>query len=490
LTAYTALVGGLYMLATRAPYRTAIVIAPATLDSAIPFVPAAALAYATYALLLPVLIATARRTPGFAEVFAVGMGGGIANAIVYNVVPTRIAERTAAPDGSLLAIIQQLDTPLAAFPSGHVALPAAIATAALIVAGQNRVDTARFWRRGTLAFTAWTAMLAASTLLTKQHVAIDIVAGLAFGIAAAGLGMWALHAAGPSRGRLLQVRPALHLPSAMAFLIEWTVIAAASLAAVHWWSAPAVVGAALVIATRQHALLVLYHDGVHGLVARSRRVNDFIVNAFVGVPLLLPIHLYRALHLSHHRHLGAACDPERVLLYRGQPWAFRPLDLGALARQLAGDVLAWNGIAMTIRYLRERTAGNTLRLPRTRPHPELTVQFVVLAGALACALAAWPVTTMRIALLWFLPYVTVTQLLQKVRSFAEHATPEADATLSCSWSPGLIGRLTIWPYNINYHREHHARPKVPWDRLPATFPEANQRPGRDLLAHLWSGASR
>ncbi len=92
----------------------------------------------------------------------------------------------------------------------------------------------------------------------------------------------------------------------------------------------------LFIATRQHAILVLYHDGVHCLVARSRRVNDFIVNSVVGVPLLLPIHLYRALHLSHHRHLGAACDPERVLLYRGQPWTFRPLAArraGASARR-------------------------------------------------------------------------------------------------------------------------------------------------------------
>ncbi len=96
----------------------------------------------------------------------------------------------------------------------------------------------------------------------------------------------------------------------------------------------------------------------------------------------------------------------------------------------------------------------------------------------------------HVALLWFVPYVTVTQLLQKIRSFAEHATADADPSLSCSWAPGLLGRLTIWPYNINYHREHHSRPKVPWDRLPAAFPAARQRPGRDLLAHLWSGASR
>ena len=74
----------------------------------------------------------------------------------------------------------------------------------------------------------------------------------------------------------------------------------------------------LAIATRQHALFILYHDAVHGLFASSIRLNDAIINAFVGVPQALPVHLYRALHLTHHRDLGSPGDPERVLLYAGQ----------------------------------------------------------------------------------------------------------------------------------------------------------------------------
>lgn len=489
---YAVLVSGLYALATRVPYRTPIVIEPSAIDGFIPFAPAAALVYVTYFLLLPVLVATARRTSGFGEAFAVAMGCGLANAIVYNLVPTRIAARTVAPDGSLLALIQRLDTPLCAIPSGHVSLPAAIATVSFLVARRHgNSATARFWNRTAVAFAIWTVGLAASTLLTKQHLLVDVVAGLTFGVAVAMLGILTLGVVDVRRtNQSRPPRPALHLPSLAAFLVEWTLIVAATAAAIRWWSGPVIVIAALFIATRQHAILVLYHDGVHCLVARSRRVNDFIVNSVVGVPLLLPIHLYRALHLSHHRHLGADCDPERVLLYRGQPWTFRPLAAGALARQLAGDALAWNGIIMAVRYLRETSGGQALRLPRTRAYPELTLQYVVFVGAVAGSYALWPVTTVHVALLWFVPYVTVTQLLQKIRSFAEHATPDADASLSCSWAPGLIGRLTIWPYNINYHREHHSRPKVPWDRLPEAFPAAKQRPGRDLLAHLWSGVNR
>jgi fatty acid desaturase len=250
------------------------------------------------------------------------------------------------------------------------------------------------------------------------------------------------------------------------------------------------VAAGLVIASRQHALMVLFHDGVHFLAARSRRVNDFIINTFAGVPTLVPLHLYRALHLSHHRDLGQAGDPERVLLYRGQPWNFRPLSGGALVRQLAGDTLAFHGIVMTLRYFRERRPGGELDLPVTRAYPELVAQFAVFAAAWAAALALSPEAARRAALLWFVPFFTVTQLLQKIRSFAEHALDHDEASRSCSWAPGVIGRLTIWPYNINYHREHHAQPSIPWDRLPQAAPSAPLRPGHTLIAHLWTGATR
>jgi fatty acid desaturase len=148
---------------------------------------------------------------------------------------------------------------------------------------------------------------------------------------------------------------------------------------------------------------------------------------------------------------------------------------------------------MTIRYFRERRRGPAsavgLRLPQTRAYPELAVQFIVYAGLWCAGAAWWPETAAKTALLWFVPYLTVTQLLQKIRSFAEHALADVEPSRSCSWAPGLLGRLTIWPYNINYHREHHARPRIPWDALPAAFPSARQRPGRGLLAHLWTGAT-
>ena len=474
---YMAVTAGLYSLAVRVPWRSPLVIGPSPLDLLVPLVPAAAWIYATYLLLLPILMLLASGKPGFKAVFATAMGCGIANAVVYNLLPSRILERTPAPGGSLLALIQWADTTLGAIPSGHVALPASIAIASWL-ASRATSDRA-FWRRLTALFSLWTLFLAVSTLLTKQHYFPDAIAGLGFGLMMGAGGMGAM-----------RVLRNAHGPSVIAYLRDWAVIVAALAAAlacwsVPFWSLPVSILAALVIASRQHAILVLYHDGVHGLVARGNRANDFIVNSFAGVPLMLPIHMYRVLHQSHHRRLGEKDDPERVLLYRGQPWNYRPLASGPLAVQLIGDLFAWNGVIMMFRYFLELRPGGALKLPQTRWYPELSAQFLLLFAAIAVAFHLWPAVTVHALLLWYLPYFTLTQLLQKVRSFAEHASSESDASLSCSWSPGTLGRLTIWPYNINYHREHHSRADVPWDLLPDAFPSAVQRPGRDLIGHLW-----
>ena len=34
-----------------------------------------------------------------------------------------------------------------------------------------------------------------------------------------------------------------------------------------------------------------------------------------------------------------------------------------------------------------------------------------------------------------------------------------------SLDPGWFGRLTLWPYRINLHREHHERPQLHWHEL-------------------------
>ena len=470
--AYVVLVSAAYFLAGHAPWRPPYVVEPWPIDARIPLVAGTAWPYLTYFLLLPALLWLGRRSDALPRVAATGMACALANAVLYVVLPTQLEIRPPAPAGSLLEVIQRLDPPRCLLPSGHVALPVSIAVAAACAAaGAGKAQASR-WRGIAALFAAWTAVLAAAALLTKQHYVVDVAAGVIFGGAVA-LGAAALFAA-PG---------AVHRPTLLAFLAEWSILAAAGVVALRWWTPATIAIAVVVIATRQHALLVLYHDGVHKLVARGRRVNDFVVNLAVGAPMLLPIHLYRALHLTHHRHLGTPRDPERTLLYRNQPWNYRPLRTAAFLRQLGGDLLLWNALGTTWRYVRGQRA-----LPRGTWSVEWLAPLAVWAALWTTAALMAPSLAGRAALLWFVPYLTLTQLLNKLRSFGEHASPDAH-DLSYSWAAGPLGRLTVWPYNINFHREHHAHARVPWDLLPATFAGAPLRPGRELLARVWSGAS-
>ena len=287
----------------------------------------------------------------------------------------------------------------------------------------------------------------------------------------------------------MPVRPVLAWPSVVALFAEYAVIAVCFAAASWAWNPVVVALAFIVIATRQHALFILYHDAVHGLFARSLRVNDLLVNLFVGVPLLVPVHVYRALHLTHHAHLGTPRDPERVLLYRGQLWAYRPLPLVRLAAQLAGDASGVFGLRMLAAYVQERRdPASTLELPVVRVFPETWALLAAWLGALAAL--AWVDLGLfaRFALLWFVPFLTVVQAIQKVRSFAEHDHPDATER-SYTWRPGLLGRLVVWPYNIGYHREHHVYPTLPWFVLPSVG-EPDGRPGSALVGLLWNGRLR
>lgn len=276
--------------------------------------------------------------------------------------------------------------------------------------------------------------------------------------------------------------------SLVALVAEGAVAWGAAALAVAWWHPVVTPLLMVLIATRQHALFILYHDAVHGLIARPQRLNDALINAFVGVPQSLPIHVYRALHLTHHRTLGSDRDPERVLLYAGQVWDYRPLPARRLVWQLLGDLLLWNNLRTLALYLRERVSPTgRLTLPAGKVYPEFYAMAAVFWIAVG-AFAWWePALAARAAVVWVVPLLTLTQAIQKVRSFAEHAALDAPE-LSYSWEPGWFGRLVLWPYNIQYHREHHVHPGIPWFELPERFPDRVARPGSALVRLLWNGA--
>ncbi|WGS49957.1 fatty acid desaturase family protein [Paraburkholderia sp. D15] len=417
----------------------------------------------SYLLVMPLLVWYGRDRAWLLPAFFAGALATSLCLLSHLFWPTEMARPVVA--AGWIAWLRSIDSPLAASPSGHVALPIAIT----VVLATLRVRAAAW-------FAAWSVVLMVTVLTTGQHFVADVAWGAAVGLLAAAV-------------TALAMRWRVDLRTLAMILLEWlcVVVTLRVAFALDDWRLYLV--AAVIISTRQHALFILYHDAAHYHLTRHRRVNDFLINVAIGVPGVVPVEFYRPLHLAHHRHVGSALDPERQFLYRDQRWQFRPLGTWPLVRQLIGDLLLLN----TLRTMRAyRQAGGAAVRP-TVPILAACVVWTVIAGWLIYLCSAHTLT--MLAALWFGPLFTVSVLLQKVRSFSEHSggpgvTPGwSDWTYS--WCVGWLGRAFIWPYHINLHLQHHRNPNTAWYDLPSQVRSSDHvMSSRGLVGLLWLGRRR
>lgn len=175
LLAYLVVSAGLYQLAIRVPLYTPFIVRPTALDHAIPLVPWTAAPYLTYFLLMPSFVWLSRHNPRRGALLVAAALVVLGNLALNNLVPTEIADPitpaiAAALDAPLLQQIVSSDTPRAALPSGHLALPLALAVLAF-----------RAHLPGRWLYVPWTIVMAITILTTKQHYLPDAIGGLVWG---------------------------------------------------------------------------------------------------------------------------------------------------------------------------------------------------------------------------------------------------------------------------------------------------------------------
>lgn len=175
LLAYLVGSASLYQLAIRVPLYTPFIVRPTALDDAIPLVPWTAAPYLTYFLLMPSFVMLTRGHPRRGALLVAAALCVLGNLTINNLVPTQISDPitpafAATLDAPLLEQIVSTDTPRAALPSGHLALPLALAMLAF-----------RGKLRGRWLYVPWTIVMAITILTTKQHYLPDAIAGIAWG---------------------------------------------------------------------------------------------------------------------------------------------------------------------------------------------------------------------------------------------------------------------------------------------------------------------
>lgn len=273
----------------------------------------------------------------------------------------------------------------------------------------------------------------------------------------------------------------------------WGIIAGV-FAWVSWWPTWWSIAIGLVLlGGRQLGLSILMHDASHRSLFATRSLNDFVGEWLCAAPAWGHLHAYRRHHLAHHAHAGTERDPDLGLV-EGLPTT--PV---SMLRKVARDLSGVTGIkrvaallAMDFGFLtysasttarridtRERTWRALLQTGARNFGPVLATNWVMFQ-ILRSFEAGW------VYLLWVAAYLTTFSLIIRIRSMAEHAGTERSdddfrntRTTHANW----LARLTVAPYRVNYHLEHHLLMTVPYHQLPRMHQLLRERGALDD-AHL------
>ncbi|WP_341897507.1 fatty acid desaturase family protein [Ferrovibrio terrae] len=259
------------------------------------------------------------------------------------------------------------------------------------------------------------------------------------------------------------------LVGAALVLHAWALIAG-SMALVVWLPNPLTfILAVMVIGGRQLGLAILMHDAAHGLLFRTRRLNEFAGQWLCAFPVGTDLLLYRPYHLKHHRHTQQADDPDLVL---SAPF---PISRASLKRKVWRDITGRTGFTRRKQQIMATWGpmgaepGLSWRERWARLQQGGLVGFAIVNAVLWAAMTVAGLWWLYPAL-WLLPLLTWYQLISRIRNIAEHAVvPDNDDRLRNTRTTlaGVWTRLLLAPYWVNYHLEHHLLLSLPCWKLPA-----------------------
>jgi fatty acid desaturase len=255
----------------------------------------------------------------------------------------------------------------------------------------------------------------------------------------------------------------------LAIALDWAVIICCFWLALRFQHWTVWVAAAIVIATRQHALLVLMHDASHYRLLRNRQWNDRLSNWLLAYPVFLTTATYRRHHLAHHRFLNTDDDPDLMRKKGLEDWLFPKTRL-ELARVLLKDLIGINTL-ITFRLLVNISKLGKGRMTAAKNSGGQKAAFnygLVIYYALCLTAIVYRGLWLPVLLLWFVPALTLMAMILRLRIIAEHFGVPNHTQLDMSRNTlySLPERLLFAPHNVGYHLDHHLHTAIPFYNLP------------------------
>jgi len=204
----------------------------------------------------------------------------------------------------------------------------------------------------------------------------------------------------------------------------------------------------------QNRMFILHHEGAHRLLFSNRKLNDLIgITIFGWLSFGTGTHAYRRAHANHHRDEFGAKEPDFLL------YALYPITGASMRRKFRRDISGVSGY----RILRPRLIGIvTKRFWRNSLRFYLG-QFVIFV---LFVIAGNPFAYLY---LWLLPFMTVYQVVNRLRAIAEHGgmTRSADRRQTTHHiQQGMLARIFLVPLSVGHHLAHHVDSGVPFRNLP------------------------
>ncbi|WP_338872912.1 fatty acid desaturase family protein [Myxococcus stipitatus] len=267
-----------------------------------------------------------------------------------------------------------------------------------------------------------------------------------------------------------------NLKALLALATQWLVIGAAFAAVVvidRWWVWPI---AAVLIATRQHAMLALMHEAAHYHFLSNRKVGDVVADMLCAFPLNMTTAGYRHQHMEHHRYVNTDKDPYWANQQVDTSWHFPRTPLRAAA-VFMGDALGIytpNHLKVVLPWTYwGRLLGGAQPKISLGEHLRYALYVVALLSVLVTT-GAW----LHWLLLWVLPTTTMMMAFFRMRALGEHPIdiePKGDETRETRDVKGtFLENFFVAPLNCNYHLTHHAFPSVPFYNLPVMHEELDK----------------
>jgi fatty acid desaturase len=227
-----------------------------------------------------------------------------------------------------------------------------------------------------------------------------------------------------------------------------------------------------VIASRQHALMVLTHEGIHKRLSHTFWVNDWLARLTMAFPVFISLAKWRFIHLYHHQYTHTADDPDRAI------YARYPLESKKFLRLLIRDLCGLNVIS-TLKYFIDIpfvTASFNRRFLgeiREKQYCQVTdMQAFALFWCVVLGIGLYfggSKAGLVFVLYWLVPYCTLTQVFFRIRGAIEHGNvPDPDNPYRQTRTYFVFPILGFFfsPKKVNYHLEHHLYPSVPFYNLP------------------------